>query len=76
MRVNADALDIRAFWLDEGLNKSTRAFRFRLATMFRTLAWTLLLPVAVAAISDPDWEAFKHKYKKTLGVCLLGPCFA
>jgi len=47
------------------LNKSTRAFRFRLATMFRTLAWTLLLPVAVAAISDPDWEAFKHKYKKS-----------
>jgi len=32
--------------------------------MFCALAWAVL-PLAVAAISDPDWEAFKHKYKKS-----------
>ena len=32
--------------------------------MFCALTW-VLLPVAVAVISDPDWEAFKQKFQKS-----------
>ena len=31
------------------------------------LSWAWILLPVVAAISDPDWEAFKHKYQKTPG---------
>ena len=60
---------LQQFWLQKSLDLNSFRFQFAVSLMaLKTLA--LILPVVLAVIPDPDWQAFKNKFQKILGwVC-------
>lgn len=60
---------LKQYCLQTSIDLNSFRFQFAVSLMaLKTLA--LILPVVLAVIPDPDWQAFKNKFQKILGwVC-------